>query len=302
MSRTLLIAGATGKQGGATIQALLSSDFEILALTRDASSPSAQKLAALSPRVKLVQGDLNNARAIFDMARLITKNSIWGVFSVQAANSRNPSIEEAQGKSLIDAAVCNNVQVFVYTSIDRGGALSLSTPTNVPVWTTKHRIEQHLRAKAKTSGMRYTILRPTNFMELLSDDMSGRIFANIWKNHFTNERLHLVAVRDIGYFAAQAFIYSDQFSGREITLTGDEITFAEANAIFHEKFGKSLPTANNLLVLTVLRLSKNIKPMIEFVKTRPPDLGIEACRMMHPGLTDWRTWLLEESAFGKGAK
>jgi uncharacterized protein YbjT (DUF2867 family) len=302
MSRTLLIAGATGKQGGATIQALLSSDFEILALTRDASSPSAQKLAALSPRVKLVQGDLNNARAIFDMARLITKNSIWGVFSVQATNSRNPSIEEAQGKSLIDAAVCNHVQVFVYTSIDRGGALSLNTPTSVPVWTTKHRIEQHLRAKAKTSGMRYTILRPTSFMELLSDDMPGRIFASIWKNHFTNERLHLVAVRDIGHFAAQAFIYSDQFSGREITLIGDEITFAEANALFHEKFGKSLPTANNLLVLAVLRLSKNIKPMIEFVKTRPPDLGIEACRMMHPGLTDWRTWLLEESAFGKGAK
>jgi uncharacterized protein YbjT (DUF2867 family) len=302
MPRTLLIAGATGRQGGATIQALLRYDLDILALTRNANSPSAQKLVALSPRIKLVQGDLNDAHAIFNKARTITNNSIWGVFSVQTANSRTPNIEETQGKNLIDAAVCNNVQVFVYTSVDRGGVQSSTTPTNVPIWTTKHRIEQHLRAKAKSSGMRYTILRPTSFMELLSDDISGRIFATIWKNHFINQRMHLVAVRDIGHFAAQAFLHSEQYLGREMTLIGDEITFAEANTIFQDKFGRPLPTTNGLLVLALFRLSKSVKAMIEFVKSKPPDVGIEMCRNMHPGSTDWKTWLLEESAFGKGAK
>ncbi|KAF1913219.1 nucleoside-diphosphate-sugar epimerase family protein [Ampelomyces quisqualis] len=299
MSPSLLVTGATGKQGGATIRALLHSDFEILALTRDATSAPAQKLAALSPNVKLLQGNLNNVAAIFDQARIISRNSIWGIFSVSPINKRDPSVEEVQGRNLIDAAVFNNVQLFVYTSVDRGGAQSATTPTNVPFWTTKHRIEQHLRIKAKSSGMRYTILRPTSFMELVSDDLTGRMFATMWKNHFDNQRMHLVAVRDIGYFAAQAFLHSDRYMGVEMTLTGDELTFAEADAVFRDKFGKPLPTANSVLVSVFLRVSKTARIIFESIKERPADLGIEECRKIHPGLTDWKTWIGEESNFAK---
>jgi uncharacterized protein YbjT (DUF2867 family) len=302
MSRTVLVTGATGKQGGATIRALLQTDFEILALTRDATSASAQKLTALSPNVKLLQGDLKSVAAIFEEARNLSRNSIWGIFSVQPTNKRDPSVEEVQGKNLIDAAVFNNVQHFVYTSVDRGGAQSASNPTNVPIWITKHRIEQHLRIKAKSSGMRYTILRPTSFMELLSDDVPGRMFATMWKNHFDNQRMHLIAVRDIGHFAAQAFLHWDQYMGVEMTLTGDELTFAEADAVFQDRFGKSLPTANSLLVSVYMRVSKSARTIFDFIKERPADLGIEECRKIHPGLTDWKTWVGEESAFARNSK
>ena len=56
MSRTILVTGATGKQGGAVVNALLAAnaDFQILALTRDAQSASAQRLAKKSPNIKLV--------------------------------------------------------------------------------------------------------------------------------------------------------------------------------------------------------------------------------------------------------
>jgi nucleoside-diphosphate-sugar epimerase len=221
---------------------------------------------------------------------------------VQPTNKRDPSVEEVQGKNLIDAAVFNNVQLFVYTSVDRGGAPSATNPTHVPIWITKHRIEQHLRIKAKSSGMRYTILRPTSFMELLSDDLSGRMFASMWKSHFDHQRMHLVAVRDIGFFAAQAFLYSDRYMGVEMTLTGDELTFAEADAVFQDRFGRSLPTANGLLVSVFLRVSKSARTIFEFIKERPADLGIEQCRKIHPGLTDWKTWVGEESAFARNAR
>lgn len=85
MSKALLITGATGKQGGSTINALLkaNADFEIIALTRNAKSASAQKLQAKSSNIKLITGNLDDLEDIFQKAKEVTALPIWGVFSVQ---------------------------------------------------------------------------------------------------------------------------------------------------------------------------------------------------------------------------
>lgn len=92
MSRTLLITGATGKQGGSVVSALLAnkSDFQILAVTRDATSASAQKLGSRSSKITLVQGDLDDAESIFQSAKAAAKQPIWGVFSVQVRARCSP--------------------------------------------------------------------------------------------------------------------------------------------------------------------------------------------------------------------
>lgn len=88
MAKALLITGATGKQGGSVLNALLrvNADFEILALTRNTQSPSAQKLVQKSPKIKLVAGDLDAADDIFRKAKEISKLPIWGVYSVQVGS------------------------------------------------------------------------------------------------------------------------------------------------------------------------------------------------------------------------
>lgn len=84
----VLITGATGKQGGSLIRSLIQrkAPFEILAVTRNPSSASAQKLANLSSSIKLVQGDLNKPANIFQNAQRLTKTPIWGVYSVQVSH------------------------------------------------------------------------------------------------------------------------------------------------------------------------------------------------------------------------
>ena len=83
MARAILVSGSTGKQGGALIEALISSprasEFAIYALTRSPNSESAKKLTAKSDRIKILQGDLDDTEAIFKAA----PEPIWGVFSVQ---------------------------------------------------------------------------------------------------------------------------------------------------------------------------------------------------------------------------
>lgn len=85
MSKTVLITGATGKQGGSVISALLkqNADMKILAVTRDASSTGAQRLKRKSPKIQLVEGNLDEPEGIFTNAQKITSQPIWGVFSVQ---------------------------------------------------------------------------------------------------------------------------------------------------------------------------------------------------------------------------
>jgi nucleoside-diphosphate-sugar epimerase len=83
--KAVLITGATGKQGGSLIKSLVTRNapFEILAVTRDSQSSSAQRLAQLSSNIKLVEGNLDDPAGIFRNAHKVTKTKIWGVFSVQ---------------------------------------------------------------------------------------------------------------------------------------------------------------------------------------------------------------------------
>lgn len=82
---TILVIGATGKQGGALIKNLVQKNapFQILAVTRNPQSPSAQKLLKESKNIKLVQGDSNDPSEIFKNAQQQISEPIWGVFSVQ---------------------------------------------------------------------------------------------------------------------------------------------------------------------------------------------------------------------------
>ena len=97
-ARKLLVTGATGKQGGALIKALLSKPsqpFEIYALTRDKTSRSAQALAA-KPNIHVVEGNFADPDAIFQQVKP------WGLFSVTMPI--NAKKEEAEGKAMTKAA------------------------------------------------------------------------------------------------------------------------------------------------------------------------------------------------------
>ena len=59
MSKTILVTGATGKQGGSVIENLANNpEFTLLAVTRNTAGGSAQKLTSKGSNIKLVQGEL----------------------------------------------------------------------------------------------------------------------------------------------------------------------------------------------------------------------------------------------------
>ncbi|KAL2133823.1 hypothetical protein VTI74DRAFT_1629 [Chaetomium olivicolor] len=297
MNRAILVTGATGKQGGALIKALLAekAGFQILAVTRDSNSPSAKRLAAKSSDITLVQGNLDDTEAIFKSAERATSHPIWGVFSVQlpAFNKNGPAIEQRQGQALVDSAIKHGVKHFVYSSVDRHGESSINNPTNIPHFLSKHNIEHHLINKAKGTDMTWTILRPVAFMENFAPGFVGKVFPSAWYLVVKSRPLQLVATDDIGVFAAKSFVQVDQFKGQSISLAGDELTYDQMVEVFRRKTGAAPPLTWSLVARLILWLSEEMGTMFSFFEKEGYGANIPELKKLHPGLKDLGTWLEE---------
>ncbi|KAJ0123627.1 NmrA-like family domain-containing protein 1 [Diaporthe amygdali] len=306
MSRALLITGATGKQGGAVINALLArqpSDFLLLAVTRNAQSASAQRLAAKSDRIKIVEGDLDATPALFASAKAAAGSvPLWGVFSVQALQSSKKSEDETrQGKALVDESVKAGVEHFVYSSVERGGdERSWSNPTPVPHFITKHKIEHHLRdatADGK-SPMGWTILRPVIFMDNLQPGFFGKVFFTTLRDTMKEKPLQWIATSDIGYFAAEAFHDPATWNKRAFGLAGDELTYAQLSQTFEKVTGSPAGTTLGVLGKALKHGVSEVGVMIDWFKNDGYKAKTLECKRIHPGVTSMEDWL-RKSAFVK---
>ncbi|GME24047.1 hypothetical protein BKCO1_12000121 [Neofusicoccum parvum] len=297
MSKTILITGATGKQGGAVIKALLASgaDTNILALTRNPSSDSAKALTQQSPKIKVIQGDLDNPAPIFKSA-----TNIWGVFSVQVpgGDGQTPETEETQGKALVDAALAAGVKHFVYTTVDRGTPRP-PVPTNVPHFASKHRVEEHLYSRTADGKMAWTVLQPVAFLDNFSGyaPQFAAAFAAMWKAFIPEKKLQVVATTDIGKAAAKAFLEPEKYAGRQIPLAGDNISLPEVKKIFEEKTGKDLPEAPVEVGRGIVENNEDLKAMWNWFVTDGFSADIPALRKEFPDLMDYAAWLETESGY-----
>src|SRR5579883_3053208 len=128
-TRIILVAGATGKQGGAAIRHLLSAGrVRVLALTRNPESDEAILLA--SRGVEIAQGEFGSKRTL--AAALAGFSDAFSV--------RREALEARHGMAFADAIEAAGTPHLVYSSLDgsdRGSSVSQHD--------SKWGIEQHIR-------------------------------------------------------------------------------------------------------------------------------------------------------------
>ncbi len=207
-NRLILVTGATGHQGGAVLKHLRERGFPVRALTRDPSQEKARKLVGQG--TELVRGDLD------DPASLIgALDGCYGVYSVQNWHDGGVEAELRQGKNLTDAAKRSRISHLVYSSV-----AAADQKTGIPHFESKWQIEQHLQ----NSGVKYTVLRPVFFMENWLG-MKDTIEQGTLPLPLEPETpLQMIAVDDIGAFAAMAFEKPGHWQGQTRELAGDELT------------------------------------------------------------------------------
>lgn len=245
--RNLLITGATGQQGGATINELAGSGFQLFGMTRKLESPAA--LALKKKGVTLVQGDLDDTASLKKALA-----GMWGVFSVQNTWEAGVEKEEEQGKRIATLAHEAGVQHFVYTSVG-----SAHRATGIPHFENKWRIEQTVRALGFPS---HVILRPVFFME----NILGPWFLNgdkIYGALQPTTVLQMIAVRDIGVYGARAFTDASRLNRREIDLAGDALTMPDAARQLGAGLGRSIEYAQ-IPMAEVRKNSEDFALMLEW--------------------------------------
>lgn len=247
---TILVTGATGKQGGAVARELLAKGFRIRAMTRKPEEENARALAALGAEV--VAGNLDDASSL---ARALS--GVWGAFAVQNTWEAGVEREEEQGKRFAEIAKEAGVQHFVYSSV-----ASAQRNTGIPHFENKWRVEETVRRLRFPS---YTIIRPVFFMENLLSPWfkpaidEGKLTVGIKLETV----LQMIAVADIGKYGAWAFENWEKLNGRGIDIAGDAKTMPEAAKILSKAAGReieSVPTP----IEEVRKFSEDFAIMLEW--------------------------------------
>ncbi|MEO5772095.1 MAG: SDR family oxidoreductase [Burkholderiaceae bacterium] len=218
----ILIVGATGQLGRATTLSLLSQGHAVRALVRDRSRAADLQRAG----AEIVDGDLTDARSL----ELACKNADRVFACAHSLLGRgaqaSAQVDHVGHSALVVAARDAKVEHFVYTS-----AMGARADHPIDFYRTKHEIE----AVVKGSGMGWTILRPSSFMEQHVHQLNGQM---LLERGFTiiigpgTKPRNFVAARDVAPFAVIA-LTQDGLAGRTLEVGGpDNLGNAEVAAMY----------------------------------------------------------------------
>jgi uncharacterized protein YbjT (DUF2867 family) len=279
--RTILVTGATGRQGGATTRRLLADGWAVRALVRDPSAESARSLATAG--AQLVTADMDDPASLAPAVA-----GAHGVFLVPPVafgpTGPDDALEATRGRAVVDAAAAAGVTHVVFT-----GVASLTRQPS-PVAGGKTRIEALLRE----SGLTWTVLRPVRFMtnylgsglriDGIHDGVHRHLFAE-------DEPMQIIAVEDIAAFAAFAFADPDRYAGRTLELAGDAPTPAEAVVTISAATGLDV-RYERLDRAAAHRIAPEVGRVLELVERGERwHADIEVLRVLHPGMLTLKDWL-----------
>jgi uncharacterized protein YbjT (DUF2867 family) len=190
-----LVVGATGFLGGEICRRLANSGRPVRALVRPTSEPA--KIAGLEGiGAEIVRGDVNDRASLDAACKGVTAviSTVSSMpFSYQPEENNIQQVDLEGTMHLIDAAQAAKTKRFIYTSFS--GQIDL----DFPLRNAKRAVEQHLR----DSGLAYTILRPSYFMEVWLGPAVGFDYENAKVNIYGTGQnaVSWISVPDVAQFA-----------------------------------------------------------------------------------------------------
>ena len=282
---TIVVCGATGRQGGAVARRLRDDGWTVRGVTRSPQSDKARRL--MSDGIEVAEADMAD-RGSLDT----TFDGAYGVYSVQNPMISGFEAEIEQGRNVADAAKAAGIRHVVY------GSAGIGTRTGIPSWDTKVAVTEHMR----TLGLPLTVLRPEAFMELMTDKAYYPQVA-VWhvmpKLMGSDRVVPWLAVDDLGTIAARVFASPERYIGADIPLAGDVRTIDECRAIWADVTGKrpsSFPMPTWLFERIAGHAGKDLPVMWRWLRTGsvPEDTG--PTRELHPTAITVREWVERHAA------
>lgn len=277
-AETILVGGATGRQGNAVVDELLSRGYQVRGLTRKPEGRKAERLAEKG--VAVVQGDYGDTESLLAAMDGIDKVFFYSGFS------RN---EVAEGVNVIAAAKASGIQHLVYSS---GAA---AEPGNGPEGAAKTEVELAL----VDSGVPYTVFRPVAFYENFDRQQKRIAASGIVDSRDPDRMLHFIAIRDIGFFVGEAFDHPDQWLDRAVNIAGDAMTVQAYVDTFSAVMGREISYNQLPLDEYLASMPKPLRPLFRWYDEVGYEVDVDALRSEYPHLitldqylraTGWEDW------------
>ena len=278
----ILLAGGTGRLGTKVVSVLGHRGQELRVLTRDRSR--AAHLAG--PRIEIVEGDVRDLAAV----RRAVAGARTVVSAIQGfAGTKNGSpatIDRDGNRNLILAAREARVENFVLVSVK-----DASPNHPAQLMRMKYAAEQDLKA----SGLAWTIIRPTAYMETWCEVLGRPLLDKGKTQVFGNGRnpINWVSAVDVAEFVALAAV-DPKMRGEVIEVGGpDNLTMSAFADVFRKEVGSSgsvghIPRAAMRLMAVAMNLvnpamGRQIQ-MGVIMDTRPQAFDASETRRRYPSI------------------
>ena len=304
----IVVAGATGSQGGGAVTALLEDPqqrFAVRALTRDPQSAAATALADRGAEVVRADfGDPSTLEAAFAGAHgafLVT--NFWEHLSAAQEMDQIANLAAAAASAMLSHVVWSTLE-------DTRDLLPLSDP-RMPVLQDAYNVP-HFDAKGEgnrlftDAGVPTTFLNTTFFYQGFIDGFAPRrgedgelVIALPFEAH---RRLAGVDVNDIGRTALALLAAGEAYVGKTVSLAGDHLTGSQYADIIGEVIGErvrfdSIPY--DVFRAAAIPAAEEVANMFQYYGDFETEFtgarDLTALRHLHPDLKYFRTWALENA-------
>lgn len=293
----VLVTGATGQQGGATVNALLAKGgFEVYALSRTPSSPSA--LALEEKGVKVVQGDFTDKESLEAVLREYKFSQVFLITDFWQSAKQKHDVEVLHGVNMVDAVKAVDPSIFVlYTSVGDADKV----PATVQHFCSKARVEEHLAATLT----KWAVLRPTSFLEnfdapaMMNPLKKGKV------NGITPPDLKMkyVSTIDIGKAAANILSSPSKYRGMKMELATCEHTGLEIAEALSEASGTKCVYGVNPPVFVMRLLIPDLYAMLKWFESDNYSADVAKGKaLVGPEAMDAKAWFAQKGQWSNGVK
>ncbi|KAE8152729.1 hypothetical protein BDV25DRAFT_54909 [Aspergillus avenaceus] len=308
---TIVVFGATGKQGGSVVESILNdpkaaSQFQIKAITRDVNKDSAKALAAKG--AELATANLNDKESLRSVIKgaygVFAVTNFWEIFSAE--------VEVQQGKNIAEVSKEEGVQHLVWSSLLNVNKLTNGVLSKVYHFDGKAEVEEYIRSL----GIPATFFLAGFYMA----NVPGASFRPMPDGSYAlsmpfgdDAPIPLFATEfDTGKFVKGIYLNRDATLGKRIygatnyatpaeMVRGFQKVFPEAgknakfNQISHEAF-KGIMAATGAPEIIQEEMLQNMRLMPEFGYYGGDSLDASLAIVDEP-LTTWEEYIKQAPAF-----
>jgi uncharacterized protein YbjT (DUF2867 family) len=297
-----LILGASGRQGSATVDALLSKNCLSETVYGASRNPESLKKRR-GDSINVVKADMNDPESIIAAIDKSKATRVWFVTDWYSIKRPSRAKEAQLGYNVIDAIKkrSNQVKHVVYNS----GADADRAPKIIGEFWSKVDIENYMEQELASVQVSWSVLRPVAFLENLDDAKNGNPLTKGSVKMLTKKdcSVKYISAADIGKGSATLLMNPEEYAGKKVDAATCEYTGSELADILTKVSGVECKYSVSVPRFVLRFFVRNLYHMVTFFeKEAYDDTNIEDYRKMVPDYQDAEAWFISKGQWANGDK